>query len=68
MTRYGLEIFHQCDKSLKTRSQGALEAKSYICKAGSRDGGDFPPILSGVNIRAIHKRFFDMLFVFVNCN
>ena len=30
--RYGLAILHQCDKSVKTKSQKVLAANSYVCR------------------------------------
>ena len=32
-TRYGLEILHQCDKRIKTKSKRAVGANSYICRS-----------------------------------
>ena len=32
-TRYDLEIFHQCDKRVKTKSQNVLGAKSNVCRS-----------------------------------
>ena len=31
-TRYGLDILHQCDKMVKTKSQIVLAVNSNVCK------------------------------------
>ena len=33
---YGLEILHQCGKSIKTKSQKVLEASFYVCKSSMK--------------------------------
>ena len=52
-TRYDLEIFHQCDKRVKTKSQNVLGAKSNVCRSyrGKTGRGDLfgTPILNRVN-------------------
>ena len=33
---YGLEILHQCGKSIKTKSQKVLETSFYVCKSSMK--------------------------------
>ena len=52
-TWYGLEILHQCDERVKTKSQKILGAKSYVCRSYRAKTGKgwmgLPPILNRVN-------------------
>ena len=55
-TRYGLEVLHECDKGVETKSQNVLEANSYVCRSymgkTGRGGGLFtPPILNRVKVK-----------------
>ena len=57
---YGLDILHQRDKRVKTKSQRVLGANSYVCRSYRGKpgrGGLFapPPILNRVKITLIVK-------------
>ena len=45
-TRYGLEIFHQCDEKFNTKSQKVLEDNSVLEVTGEKMVvGPFPPTI-----------------------
>ena len=66
-TRYGIEILHQCEKKVKTKSQKVLGANSYVCRSYYKEkSGSYFKTLVILNVSSIIPLFLNLILPFSN--